>query len=258
LHEPRNGLSVARNTGIENCSGNIIVFIDDDFIVEKDFLANLLRSYDSRDVGSCTGRMLSYRDDELSRVFEKHMSYDRGEVELRVTARDMNFRTLFKTALSKALGKRRSVPPYNVGFGFGSFRREVFCRVGEFDTNLGRGTPQMGSDDVDIYYRALRTGYTIVYQPSAVIRHNHRHTTSELIEYAYSSGVSIASFTKKYMKEPYVLALFIANVILTNFALMKAAIKSDPKLEAIWCAQLRGYFRIFQVSPSRNRFLMWD
>ena len=41
IHQPNGGLSAARNTGIDNASGNYIVFIDSDDYVERDHIRNL-------------------------------------------------------------------------------------------------------------------------------------------------------------------------------------------------------------------------
>ena len=244
-YEPRKGLSIARNTAIEKASGDIVVFLDDDFIIPKDCIDRLIANFSDSKVMCVTGRMLSYRHDELSNFFEKHMSYDRGESRLAVTAKDMTFSSLFSTAFTKFLNnKKRSTPPYSVGFGFCSFKKSVFASIGGFDPQLGRGTPQMGSDDVDIFYRVLKAGYTIVYEPSALIYHNHRHSMEELVEYGYSSGVSIKSFTKKYfLKDPYIFSLFLGNILLTLSMMGKAKVAFDNELSELGKAQMRGYFK---------------
>jgi GT2 family glycosyltransferase len=99
---------------------------------------------------------------------------------------------------------------------------------------LGRGVLQMGSENVDMYYRILKKGYKIVYEPNSSIYHNHRHTQKELIDYAYSCGVSIVSFTKKYFKkDPYVFALYTGNLLLTTFWLLRSIIEANPYLKVI-------------------------
>ena len=54
------GLSFARNTGIKVSTGDIIVFADDDFVVYKDWIRNLVPNYGDNEVMCCTGRILSY------------------------------------------------------------------------------------------------------------------------------------------------------------------------------------------------------
>ncbi|GAI48893.1 unnamed protein product, partial [marine sediment metagenome] len=78
IHESRHRPAVARNTGIRAASGDIVVIADDDFIVDKDWISNLVKNYTDPEVACCNGRMAPYRDDETSRLFETAMSFDRG------------------------------------------------------------------------------------------------------------------------------------------------------------------------------------
>jgi glycosyltransferase involved in cell wall biosynthesis len=244
IYEKRKGLSIARNTGIQESHGEIVVFLDDDFIIDEDAIKNLTEGYADLEVACCTGRMLSHQNDDISMLFERYFSFDRGPTRLEVTSRDMSFTKLFKIALSRfAPGHfgRMTAAPYSVGFGFCSFRREVFRAVGLFDTRLGRGTRQMGADDVDMYYRILRGGRKIVYEPRAIIFHNHRHDSAELVRYAYSSGISVASFTRKHLKkDPYVLALWLANLLLTFSRFVTETNGARSMLKSLAFGQLKG------------------
>src|SRR5579872_339882 len=44
IFEPKQGLSFARNAGIQNARGEILAFTDDDVLVERDWLWNLTSS----------------------------------------------------------------------------------------------------------------------------------------------------------------------------------------------------------------------
>jgi GT2 family glycosyltransferase len=55
-----------------------------------------------------------------------------------------------------------------------ALRRDCLARIGGFDPALWR------SEDMDIFYRALRAGCSIVFEPQAVVRHDHLPEWSQL------------------------------------------------------------------------------
>jgi GT2 family glycosyltransferase len=245
IYENREGLSIARNTGIRASSGDVIVFADDDFVVDKDWIRNLIENYNDPKVVCCTGRMLPYHNDEVSQLYEKSMSFDRGNLRYEISQKDLNLLKLLSNISKigeKRLG-RKTPPPYNVGYGFCSFRKMIFNIVGLFDEKLGRGTPSMGSDDVDIYYRILKLGYKIIYEPKAVVFHVHRQTYENLLVDAFSAGHSIKAFIKKYRWDTYVQLIFIGYLFLLIFSLLKLCIKSDDKLKKLIMMEFVGFIR---------------
>ena len=71
------------------------------------------------------------------------------------------------------------------------FRRSVFEEVGLFSEDLGPGTPARAADDNDAFYRILRAGYRIVFDPSRIVWHSHRRDDKGLekvlLDYTISS-----------------------------------------------------------------------
>src|SRR5439155_1583291 len=57
-NEGPQGLSQARNTGVRNSSGDVVVFLDDDACPEHEWLAELLAAYDDPDVIGAGGLVL--------------------------------------------------------------------------------------------------------------------------------------------------------------------------------------------------------
>jgi glycosyltransferase involved in cell wall biosynthesis len=60
-NDRKRGLCNARNLGIDHCSGEIIAFIDDDCLVSRDWLKELVEVYAKEDVAVVGG--ISYRGD---------------------------------------------------------------------------------------------------------------------------------------------------------------------------------------------------
>lgn len=58
------------------------------------------------------------------------------------------------------------------------------------DEALGAGTPTGCSEDTYLFYRVLKAGHTIVYEPSAYVWHQHRETMKALRRqiFDYSKG----------------------------------------------------------------------
>lgn len=243
--EPKTGVSVARNTGITESSGDILVFADDDFIVDMNWINNLIVNYKDPDVVGCTGRMLSYRDDDASKLYEKSMSFDRGNKKRIFSKKDISILNLLST-ITKIGNKRlldKTPVPWGVGYGFYSFRRNVFNQIGFFDINLGRGTPAIGGEDPDLLYRILKAGKIIIYEPKAIIYHNHRQNFADIFKDAYNSGISMHAVIEKYIlkKDLYISCCFLGYFCLLISALIKASFGNDKTFKKMIKLELKGY-----------------
>jgi GT2 family glycosyltransferase len=83
------------------------------------------------------------------------------------------------------------------GFGVGAnmaFRRELFAAVGLFDVALDVGTPSGGGGDVEMFHRLVVNGFTLVYEPAALVWHTHRRELPALRRQLYDNGRGFASY----------------------------------------------------------------
>jgi len=245
-YESRKRLAVARNTGLRVSSGDIVVFADDDFVVDQNWLRNLVENYRDLDVVCCTGRMLAYRDDEISRLCERFNSFDKGGERRIFTGKDVRVLELLKAitivpfSASRSLGARNPVPG-SIGAGFCSFRSDIFQEIGYFDEELGRDS-QSAWEDCDIYYRILRkTSHKIVYEPAAVVYHNHPQDMEGLLKLSYRNGFTRAIFHSKYLRDGYMLMLFAGSLLFSVIMLLKALFRRDKPFRDIMLADLRGF-----------------
>lgn len=61
LLSDKQGLTYQRNYGVQRCSGDIIVFFDDDIILEEQFIAEIARVFKEQDgVGGVMGKITNY------------------------------------------------------------------------------------------------------------------------------------------------------------------------------------------------------
>jgi GT2 family glycosyltransferase len=164
VHEPQPGLSHARNTGLRHASREIVAFTDDDVSPHPGWTAELMRAFAGSDADAVTGLVLPIRlDSWAQRCFQMMM----GGFGERFTPVLFDSRFFAETRADGA-------HVWRIGAGANmAFRRSVFDRVGPFDPRLGAGASGC-SEDSEIWYRILATGGACLYEPRAVVFHDHR------------------------------------------------------------------------------------
>ena len=179
--EPRGGLSYARNRGILEARGAIIATTDDDVCCPADWIERLIAPFRRPDVAIVTGNVLPFAlDTAAQQLFEMYAGLGRGYAP-RLVGPEWMARC------------RLSVPTWELGCtANAAFRASLFRdpRVGLMHEALGAGTPTGCSEDTWTFYRALRAGYSLAYEPRAWVWHRHRQTMDALRRqiYAYSKG----------------------------------------------------------------------
>ena len=182
LAEPRQGLSYARNAGFLRARGDIIVCTDDDVVFAPDWLDCLLEPFDRNDIDIVCGNVLPMALDTDAQVqFEQYGGLGKG-----YEAMEVDQAWFFKDWSG-------AVETWNLGATANTaFRAELLRdpHVGLFDEALGPGVPSGVGEDTYFFYRALRRGYRLRYEPSAVVWHEHRRAREALDRqlFAYSKG----------------------------------------------------------------------
>jgi hypothetical protein len=86
--------------------------------------------------------------------------------------------------------------PWAIGTGGNlALRRSAFEAVGGFDETLGPGTSARAAEDVDLLYRLVNAGFTILYEPDAVVYHelkSRRARVGGRYGYGYGLGTFLA------------------------------------------------------------------
>jgi GT2 family glycosyltransferase len=182
VEEHRPGLSYARNAGISASTGEIIIATDDDVTMPAEWLETLVAPFARADVMVVTGNTLPLElDTHAQQLFEQYGGLGRGYVAIEA---DRNWFTSFR---------KRAAPTWVLGAtANAAFRASIFAdpRIGMVDETLGAGSPTGCSEDTYVFYKVLRAGYTIVYEPNAYVWHRHRRDIEALKSqiYNYSKG----------------------------------------------------------------------
>ena len=181
ISEARRGLSYARNTGIAHATGSIIVATDDDVVAPDEWIEKLVAPFVRPTVMAVTGHVLpAVLDTEAQCRFEAYGGLGKG---FKPFEADTHWFSRYRLA----------VPTWRLGAtANAAFRSSIFAdpQIGPLDEALGAGTPTGCSEDTYLFYRILKAGHTIVYEPSAYVWHRHRESMAALRRqiYAYSKG----------------------------------------------------------------------
>lgn len=182
VEEPRRGLAYARNAGFLAGRGEILVATDDDVIVSPEWLERLVAPFAQPDVMAVTGNVLPWSlETPAQRMFEEYGGLGRG----------FHSYTVDKEWFDQFVWY--PVPTWILGAtANAAFRATIFTNpeIGLMDEALGPGMPSGVGEDTYLFYKILKAGFTIVYEPSAFVWHKHRRDMQALRRqlFGYSKG----------------------------------------------------------------------
>ena len=235
VHEPRTGLNFARNAALAAASGDLIAYLDDDVVVDRWWLQGLAEAWRGRpDAGGFTGLVLPFRlDTEAQRLFESRGGFGRGFRRLEYR-RERHDNPLFPTGAG-SVGAWCNM----------AFDRQLLITLGGFDEALDTGAPLPGGGDLDIFYRVLRAGRPMIYEPRYTVFHEHRETIPQLRHQYWSWGLGLMAFLMKSQSSDPKAAKAHRAMIRWWFGdqakfLAKAIVAGDRRQISFGFAELRG------------------
>jgi GT2 family glycosyltransferase len=180
------GLAISQNTALAHASYPIIAVIDDDCVADRKWLATIEQAFASiKDLAALAGRVLP-QEPEGDRVYP-------------VSSRTSTVRRDFS---GKAV-------PWPIGSGNNfAVRWEWFERISGCDERLGPGSPGKGGMDMDLFYRLLRAGASIRYEPEALVYHE-RQTRSGRMERRPMYGHGMGACCALRLREGDAYALYL-------------------------------------------------
>ena len=147
------GLPHARNYGLRQALGEIIIFCDDDVIPGPNFIGNHLQNYQEKDVGGVGGRIIlhgsqSHDNSNHSKVIGKVRWWDADLID--------NFDAKERAYIDHVQGCNMS------------FRKKALIKAGGFDERFG-GSAHL--EETDLCLRIRKAGHKIVFDPKAELIH---------------------------------------------------------------------------------------
>ncbi|TDN39603.1 glycosyltransferase family 2 protein [Hymenobacter sp. UV11] len=184
IREPREGLDIARNTGIRAAHCPVVTFVDDDVVVHPMLLYRVWETFQDPTTAAMTGLIIALSlQTEAQLIFEQCWSFNRGYVDKVYTP----------GYVRAATSQVSQVGDIGAGANM-AFRKSIFEEVGYFHELLDVGAAGC-SGDAEIWHRILLRGHFIRYVPRAIAYHEHRRDIAGLKRqlYYYMRGHVVAA-----------------------------------------------------------------
>jgi glucosyl-dolichyl phosphate glucuronosyltransferase len=157
--EPKQGLSHARNHGINSSSGAILIFIDDDIRTSRNWLQSIYNTFNTQQCDAVGGRIHIESPAKLPKWLKPDLYGFLGHQDF---------------------GNEPHLMDGYKKFPFGgnmAILRSAFDKVGLFDTELGRKGAGLKKEELfkgeetDFFHRLADAGCKLFYQPNALVMH---------------------------------------------------------------------------------------
>lgn len=225
------GLVRARNEGLNKASGEIVIFTDDDVIVNIRWLKQIARSFEDKEVGGVTGGTIiptELRNNRDLLVFNKSIL---GKIYnwLVLENKQYDYARQFKSG-GFSLGSTLEIAK-KLSYSFEcdwlegcnmAFRTKIIKMLDGFDETYG------GCGDYsepDMAFRVKRAGYKLVYNPKAYLYHNISLQRGDISD-ASQRIFNLMAFHQRYFNFNW---RFLINLIFINGYFVKKAIENKDK-----------------------------
>ena len=152
--EGNQGLSYARNHGIQKAKGEVLLFTDDDVCPDSDWTNKILEAMKHLKCDACGGYIAPIWETKPPKWLTQKLY---GFLAIRID--ETGPKVILDT----------DEPPYGANM---AFRRTVFDQVGLFDTTRGRtGNTLASGEDGEMFERILSAGLRVMYCPKARVKH---------------------------------------------------------------------------------------
>ncbi len=214
------GFSKNVNKAVRQAKGELLILLNSDVSPERGFLKPLLKHFS---------------DEKVFAVGCMDKSYDNGKVILRG-------RGLGKWEKGFLLHRRGEVDKTNtlwVSGGSGAFSKKIWEKLDGFNEIYS----PFYWEDIDISYRALKSGYKLIFEPESIVNHEHEKGA---IKSKYSeSYIKTISYRNQFIfswENATDLSIQVSFFFWLPYHLLKAVLRMDTPF-------FKGFFWALILSP---------
>jgi len=189
LEQPRLGLSASRNVALRSAGEAVLAVTDDDCEADPAWVGALAAAFDrTPKPEAVTGPVLPLGEGPPGTFA---ISLRQSDIPVDHSGR---------------------VIPWSVGSGGNFAARVSVLRSHEgWDERLGTGSPGQAAEDADLFYRLLKSGAVVRYDPAVIVRHEWQTRARRLAtrsSYGYGVGAMCGLWLAR--RDPYALRMLAA------------------------------------------------
>jgi glycosyltransferase involved in cell wall biosynthesis len=235
LREERAGPSHARNCGLAAATGEFVAFTDDDVVVDRYWLAELMRGFNRADDVVCVSGYLMPL--ELETPAQYWCEENRGCPWFQST------RTSTTWPICRVYDQAtRHTHLYRIGLlgcGASMAVKTSFLRaIKGFDPAMGgRGMSRCGQD-IAVLFNGIVYGHKVVFEPASLAYHLHRRDYPHLYRQFHNYGVGLTAYiTKNILEHP---SLILDLVTKVPYGLLSGGFSRHAKKSPHYPQELNG------------------
>ena len=194
LEQPHQGPAAARNLGIRQARGDIILLTDADCEPVPTWVAEMTRPFADPQVAGVKGSYRTHQQERVARLAQVEFE-ERYDLLERLSTIDF------------------------IDTSAAAFRLAALREMGGFDPAF----PQAVSEDVEFSYRLARAGYRLVFNRQAVVYHRHPSTwcayLRRKIKFGYWRMIVYRLHPGKALRDSYTPQLLKVQIVLMYLVL---------------------------------------
>lgn len=197
VYERNQGVSFARNKGAQEAKNEILIFLDDDIVLDDNFKnIDFSSLYNDEKFGIAGGKIIV---NNKPKYLPKKYTYLAGE---------KNFGD-----------KLINMPNYHyLGGCLLIIKKKTFDLFKGFDVHFGHQGDAIGANEDVIFQELIRkAGLNVVYIPDATVYHFWNENETKAIERVKKQGVADRMTDKKYFKIRMILKLIKYKIFIFTF-----------------------------------------
>ena len=178
IYQTNRGPAAARNKGVGEARGDIILFTDSDCIPDRGWIQEMTLPFENPEVVGVKGAYKTHQT-RLAARFSQAEFEDRYDLLQQQTSIDM-------------------IDTYSA-----AFRKDIFQKTGGFDERF----PVANNEDTDFSYRLATAGHKLVFNRDAFVYHTHPDTLLKYLRIKFRRGywrmVVYRRYPEKAVKDSY-------------------------------------------------------